>query len=162
MPKKQYPPQFVFARLTHGHSVDYHESPTYKSWGHMLWRCTNPNSDRFKYYGARGITVCKRWLKFENFLSDMGVRPMGKNLERIENSKGYDSGNCRWATQLEQAHNKRNNRILTFGGLTACFSELCRHFDVPESRTRWRLKNGWGIGDAFLKNPGACAVRYKR
>jgi hypothetical protein len=138
------------SRRTHGHSVDYHESPTYKSWSHMLWRCTNPKSDRFRYYGERGIRVCRRWMKFRNFLADMGVRPQGKTLERENNSEGYDPKNCRWASRLEQAHNKRNNVILTFAGITACFSELCRRFGVPESRTRWRLKRGWTLERAFL------------
>ncbi len=138
-------------RTTHGHSTGGKMSRTYKTWCSIIERCTNPNADNFKHYGGRGVIVCDRWLKFEPFLSDVGERPDGKTIERIDNSKGYEPGNTRWATQLEQSHNKRNNRMFTFGGITACFSEMCRHFDVPESRTRKRLELGWGIGDAFLK-----------
>jgi hypothetical protein len=144
-------------KTTHGHSVDHHESPTYKSWAHMVWRCTNPKSDKFKYYGERGIKVCERWLSFDAFLADMGPRPPGMTIERNDNLKGYEPGNCRWASRLEQAHNKRNNVALTHGGVTCCFSELCRHFNVPEPRTRWRLKHGWSVVRAF-STPGRIAA----
>ena len=73
----------------------------------MLQRCNNPNSQRYKDYGGRGITVCKRWLKFENFLADMGDRPRGLTLDRKNNDKGYYKRNCHWATYEQQAANKR-------------------------------------------------------
>jgi hypothetical protein len=83
------------------------ESPTYYSWGTMIQRCTNPTNTNFKHYGARGITVCERWMSFENFLADMGERPIGLTLERKENDLGYTPSNCKWATKLEQANNTR-------------------------------------------------------
>lgn len=80
---------------------------THKTWTSMKGRCRNPNDAMWKYYGARGITVCARWLKFENFYADMGERPEGKTLDRIDVNGHYEPGNCRWATPLEQRHNQR-------------------------------------------------------
>jgi hypothetical protein len=79
----------------------------YKSWLKMLERCRDPNNNRYKYYGGRGIKVYKLWLKFEKFYADMGQRPIGKTLDRIDVNADYKPGNCRWATPLEQRHNRR-------------------------------------------------------
>lgn len=89
--------------VTHG----MYKTPTYNSWNNMVQRCTNPNRDEYAYYGGRGITVCERWLKFENFLADMGERPEGLSLDRIDSNGNYEPGNCRWVDSATQATNRR-------------------------------------------------------
>lgn len=78
---------------------------TRSSWQAMIARCTNPYSVSYATYGAKGVTVCDRWRKFRNFLEDMGERPTGASIDRIDNLKGYEPGNCRWATRTEQNEN---------------------------------------------------------
>ena len=86
----------------------------------MVQRCTNQNNKRWSSYGGRGICVCDRWLKFDNFYADMGDRPLGRSLDRIDNNLGYFKENCRWATTLEQSRNKRlySNSSTGFPGVT--------------------------------------------
>jgi len=79
----------------------------YAVWSSMKQRCLNPRNKNFKHYGARGITVCQRWMNFENFISDMGFRPHRLTLERVNNDRGYEPDNCKWATYKEQSANKR-------------------------------------------------------
>jgi len=96
----------------HGHCLDRRNSPTRNAYGHMMSRCYNKNSKDYPNWGGRGITVCKRWRDdFQNFLEDMGDKPDGMTLDRIDNDKGYRKSNCRWATRLQQAHNSRATKI---------------------------------------------------
>lgn len=91
----------------HGHARKRAHTREYTTWKSMWQRCANPKHTAFKYYGGRGIRVCKRWEVFENFLEDMGERPAGKTLDRKDNNAGYTPKNCRWATHKEQIHNRR-------------------------------------------------------
>lgn len=92
--------------------------PVHRAWVDMKARCQNPNSASYKNYGARGITVCERWLhSFPNFLEDMGERPKGLTLERINNDSGYYPDNCRWATWSDQNSNKRAHGAVPFRGV---------------------------------------------
>lgn len=95
-------------RLKHGHDrAGGVVSQTYDTWRCMRRRCEQPSNNRYYLYGARGITVCARWQSFENFLEDMGERPAGKTLDRINTDGNYEPSNCRWATMKEQAANRR-------------------------------------------------------
>jgi len=105
-------------KIKHGHARTGLKSPTHISWSQMVQRCTDSKCPNYKDYGGRGITVCNRWLPknngFINFLSDMGERPIGKSLDRIDNYKlkeGYSPKNCQWRTKKEQNNNKRNSRL---------------------------------------------------
>lgn len=96
--------------ITHGATINYSMTPTYVSWIAMKNRCNNPKASDYKYYGGRGIRVCKRWSSFSEFLGDMGEKPDGLTIERINNERGYSPSNCKWATRLEQSRNTRRNK----------------------------------------------------
>ena len=134
----------------HGHTWEGGVSPTYMSWTAMKNRCLNPKHPAFHNYGGRGITICRRWMRFEGFLLDMGERPAGRTLDRIDGNRGYNKRNCRWATMQEQIWNSRNCRFLTVQGLTLPLYPMARRFGMNPSTLRERLVRGWNVEEAVL------------
>jgi hypothetical protein len=131
------------------------KSPEYHSWLCMIQRCTNPKQRSYQNYGGRGIKVCERWGKFENFLADMGLRPTPEHsIERKDVNGNYEPNNCRWATKKEQARNARSNRLLTIGGRTQCLNAWAEELGKERSVIKQRLKLGWSEVDAVFTPTG--------
>ncbi len=117
---------------------------TYRVWSNMKQRCLNPDHFQFMNYGGRGIAVCKRWLSFENFFADMGEKPDGLSLERMDNNKGYDKKNCKWAIQSEQLANRRNTRKVKINGKFVLVTEASKATGLSARLIASRLDKGWG------------------
>src|SRR5260221_14122845 len=112
-------------------------------WQDMIKRCFSATNKSYRLYGARGITVCKRWRKFENFYADMGDKPAGKSLDRIDNNGNYEPRNCRWATPLQQGENKRNSvRCLIDGKEYPTINNAARNLGVKPWTVRAWIKDG--------------------
>jgi hypothetical protein len=110
----------------------------------MLKRCDNPTAINFDRYGGRGITVCEAWRDFNQFAKDMGERPDGASLDRIDNGKSYSPENCRWATAKEQALNRRNNRLIVRDGVARPLSVWCETLGLPYQTVLARIvRLGW-------------------
>jgi hypothetical protein len=140
----------TIARSTkHGGAKRNNHSLTYKSWLSMIARVDYAEPWKAKYYQDRGIAICDRWYEFANFHEDMGDRPVGTSLDRIDNSRGYEPGNCRWATKIEQARNKRSNLKIEFRGRTMCLTEAAELAGLPYSRVQARLARGWTVEAAL-------------
>lgn len=126
------------------------ETAEYRIWAAMKRRCANPNVRAWKDYGGRGIKVCERWQQFENFLADMGPRPLGLTLDRIDHDGHYEPGNCRWATYVEQANNTRGNRLVFVGDRVLTVTQACGHYGIPVTTVWSRISRGWPPSDWFL------------
>lgn len=129
------------------------KTPTYNSWNAMINRCARPANGRYSSYGGRGVTVCDRWrFSFKAFLADMGERPHGTTLDRIDNNGNYEPGNCRWATLIEQQENRSVTKMLTAFGETLSVAEWRRRTGLSQSTLNWRLKKmGLGAEDALSR-----------
>lgn len=134
---------------THGHNRNRKPSRTYISWAAMRARCEDPSRDTFRLYGGRGIRVCRRWIKFENFLKDMGQRPVGMTIERKNGDGNYTPSNCKWATQKEQMANSSANKLLTHQGKTVHLAEWARLTGMKRETIAMRLRRGWDIARAL-------------
>ena len=124
----------------------------------MKGRCLNPNNRAYGDYGARGITICERWMEFVNFLADMGDAPEGLSLERKDNDRGYEPENCVWATASEQALNRRSNHILTVDGVSKPLKIWAEEVGLPYAVLHARVyAYGWSHERAVsTPNMGKC------
>jgi hypothetical protein len=146
--------------LRHGCSKIGKKSRTYTTWQLMKARCENKNNKNYKDYGGRGIKICKRWLKFENFLKDIGEIPNGLTLDRINNNKGYFLKNYKLSTKKEQARNKRNSRLFTYKGKTQCISAWAETYNIPYQLLYRRICiDKWSVEKA-LTTPIKKQVRW--
>lgn len=129
----------------HGHCSKGTKSKTYVCWAAMVARCHNPKASGYEDYGGRGIYVCGRWRKFEEFLRDMGNVPDGKTLERKDTNGNYEPSNCRWATVFEQKRNTRRNKFLTHDGVTLCLADWAKKIGIGKSTMTERVRMGLPI-----------------
>lgn len=115
----------------------------YRIWTNMKTRCCNTNNRAYRWYGGRGIGICDEWRDdFDKFLKDMGRCPDGMTLERVDNSQGYCSQNCRWASYLEQNNNRRSNKTLELGGVTKTYAQWDRYFGLPLGQISRMVRSG--------------------
>lgn len=122
---------------------------TWRSWKSMLSRCRTASNSAYADYGGRGITVCDRWLSYENFRADMGERPLGTSLDRINNDGNYEPANCRWATAVEQANNKRGCRYLEYQGQRLTATQWARKAGITPAALLKRIERGASIEKAL-------------
>lgn len=136
----------------HGAASNGRQTREYRSWEAMRSRCLNPKDQAFARYGGRGIKVCKAWDSFVTFLSDMGTRPPGTTIDRIDNDGNYEPGNCRWATRKIQAMNKRSTLLISLNGETLPMMEACHRHGKPYPLIHDRMRRlGWTAENAFSK-----------
>lgn len=125
----------------------------YGIWAQMLQRCTNPKHISYKNYGARGITVCKRWSSFRNFLKDLGERPTCKyTLERLDNTLGYGPDNCTWASRPEQSRNTSRNVKVWMGSEQYVLKDFAKRFGFCYSSVASWMRRNHGTGMELLRH----------
>jgi hypothetical protein len=137
------------SRTKHGQA----RTGLYRLWSAMIARCERPTAKSYKDYGARGISVCPRWRgSFEAFAEDMGPRPSPSHtLDRIDPNRGYEPGNVRWATWVQQGRNKRSNRLLTVDGVTMTLTEWSERTGIGVTTIRERIRRGWSVSRAVTE-----------
>lgn len=119
-------------------------SKLYECWKSMKARCQNPNHISYLNYGGRGITVCERWMKFENFYSDMARGYMrGLQIDRRDNNGNYEPSNCRWVNSVQQQRNKRDSCFIEISGITKTLAEWCQLSGLAHGTIRKRIMLGW-------------------
>jgi hypothetical protein len=138
------------------------DTPTYKVWCNMRDRCERQEATAYANYGGRGITVCEAWRSFAAFLSDMGQRPsLAHSIDRIDNDGNYEPGNCRWATDLDQANNKRSNRFITHAGETMTLHAWSVRTGLSATLIHKRMKDlGWSVERALTTKADPTAGRF--
>lgn len=141
------------------HGIEYTKSC--RVWRNMIGRCYSKNVDSYRFYGARGIRVCKRWREsIEAFYADMGECPEGMSIERIDTNGNYCPENCTWATNEEQANNKRNIALFNYKKERLSIAQLARKTGINHGTIRTRLKLGWEFQDAITV-PVNRGIKYR-
>jgi hypothetical protein len=141
--------QIVGGTITHGGCVYYKR--TYKTWVSMIERCVNKSHKAYSLYGGRGITIDDKWFNFEGFFEDMGEAPDGKSLDRIDNDLGYSKENCRWATPVQQARNRRTTAYVVLNGEKISLAEACQRLGIKYSTAKTRLARGYPMDVVLSK-----------
>lgn len=150
----------VCARNTkHGHKTGGRYTPEYIAWSNIIARCTNPRMHAYPRYGGRGITVCDRWRRdFPTFLADMGAKPSARmQIDRIDNDRGYEPGNCRWATPSDNSRNRRSTRWVEIGGARVSLAEAAERAGASYTLVKSRVRAGWPIERALSEASHAAA-----
>ena len=137
---------------TAGRMGDKNSYPSsYKIWCSMKQRCYDQNLPQYKFYGARGISVCERWHDYANFIADMGEPPAEMSLDRIDNNGDYSPENCRWTDWKTQQRNKRNAHLITYQGETKSLAEWADHLGISRGKLHNRIFRGWDVHRAFTQ-----------
>ena len=132
--------------------MGWKESRIGSIWHNMKTRCNNPNYDKYKFYGEKGITVCDEWTKSYEIFKEWAVKngyEENLTLDRIDNKKGYSPDNCRWVSQKEQANNRTSNIFIEYNGKTLTIAELAEKTDIKYETLRRRIRRGWSIEQAL-------------
>ena len=136
----------LYIKLPNG---KYKMSQTARCWDNMIDRVSDPKATSWDRYGGRGIIVCERWRTFANFLADMGEKPSGLTLERIDNNGNYEPLNCRWATPKEQGQNRNTNVFLEFSGRRLNIAQWAEVIGISRFILYERIRRGWSVEDAL-------------
>jgi hypothetical protein len=136
-------------------------SRIYRLWSMMLDRCQNPRNRAYPRYGGRGIYVCESWKVFDNFYADMGDRPDGLSLNRIDNDGPYAPWNCEWATNTTQGRNRTNNRLLTLNGKTQPMSSWAEELGINKATLNTRIQRGWNDEEALTTPVRKVSVAWR-
>lgn len=146
------------AKIRHGHNRAGMATPEYRTWAGVKRRCLNPHDRAYKAYGGSGITICKAWAdSFAQFLQDMGAKPSPKHtIDRIDNNKGYEQGNCRWATPEQQWNNTSRNVWLEYQGQRKTVRQWATHLGITYQTLYRRIEMGWSVQRAFEQRVRDC------
>ena len=152
----------IKANTKHGHHRRGKTTSEYSTWANMLARCFDSKHKDFHLYGGRGITVCDAWKDFSTFLAAVGSKPNGHTLDRVNVDVGYEPGNVRWATNKEQARNKRNNRVLEHNGKSMCVADWVDETGLSSSLIINRIEYlGWSVEKTLSTPARKCKPRNK-
>ena len=146
-----------FSKNQHTHQMT--RTTEYRTWRHIKSRCFNPNVPSYKDYGARGISMCDEWINsFEQFYKDMGLKPTkDHSIDRIDNEKGYNPENCRWATRAEQSRNKRCNIFISYAGKRQMLIDWAKDTGINHMCLYKRYRMGWS-DERIVTTPSKAAL----